>query len=80
MSDYCKKMRTLFLFFLLGMLSFSLSAQQNSHSTKTVTATGTVVDVNNEPLPGVTVMVVGTKIIVATDIDGGFKLSFPESW
>lgn len=78
MSDYCKKMRTLFLFFLLGMLSFSLSAQQNSHSTKTVTATGTVVDVNNEPLPGVTVMVVGTKIIVATDIDGGFKLSFPE--
>ena len=64
MSSYCKKMRTMFLLFLLGMLSLSLSAQQNSHSTKTVTVTGTVVDVNSEPLPGVTVMVVGTKVIV----------------
>ncbi len=79
MSSYCKKMRTLFLFFLLSMLSVSLGAQQNSHSTRTVTATGTVVDVNNEPLPGVTVLVVGTKIIVSTDVDGNFKLSFPEN-
>ncbi len=79
MSSYCKKMRTLFLFFLLSMLSVSLGAQQNSHSTRTVTATGTVVDINNEPLPGVTVLVVGTKIIVSTDVNGNFKLSFPEN-
>ena len=79
MSSYCKKMRTMFLLFLLGMLSLSLSAQQNGHSAKTVTVTGSVVDVNSEPLPGVTVMVVGTKVIVATDVDGKFKLSFPEN-
>lgn len=69
----------MFLLFLLGMLSLSLSAQQNGHSAKTVTVTGSVVDVNSEPLPGVTVMVVGTKVIVATDVDGKFKLSFPEN-
>lgn len=38
--------------------------------------TGEVVDVNGEPLPGVTVVVKGTTFGGATDMDGKFELSF----
>lgn len=79
MSSYLKKMRTTLLVFLMGMLSVSLFAQQNGHSTRNVTITGTVVDIENNPLAGVSVMIVGTKNLAATDVDGNFKLTFPEN-
>src|SRR5690606_25550279 len=43
-----------------------------------VTVTGTVVDGNGEPLPGVTVSVQGTTTGTATDIDGRYSLVAPE--
>lgn len=39
---------------------------------------GTVIDTENEPLVGVSVQVQGTKIAIATDIDGNFALRVPE--
>ena len=42
------------------------------------TLTGTVVDINEEPLAGVAVMIDGTTTGVASGIDGSFMLSLPE--
>ena len=42
-----------------------------------VTITGSVVDIQNEPLPGVNVQVKGTTIGTATDADGRFTLQAP---
>ena len=38
---------------------------------------GTVVDETGKPLPGVTVVIRGTTVGVATDIDGGFSIVLP---
>nr|WP_306451465.1 SusC/RagA family TonB-linked outer membrane protein [Odoribacter splanchnicus] len=41
--------------------------------------TGTVVDENGSALPGVTIMIKGTSLGTATDVNGSFKLQVPES-
>lgn len=46
---------------------------------KTIEIKGVVVDENGSALPGVTVMVKGTTIGTATDIDGKFTLTLPET-
>ncbi|MBI0397158.1 SusC/RagA family TonB-linked outer membrane protein [Cyclobacterium marinum] len=43
-----------------------------------VTVTGTVVDSQGNPIPGVTVSVPGTSIGTATDLDGKYSLTVPE--
>ena len=43
-----------------------------------VTVSGTVVDNQGEPIPGVTVSVPGTALGTATDLDGQYTLSVPE--
>lgn len=43
-----------------------------------VVVTGTVVDSDGVPIPGVTVSVIGTTTGTATDIDGNYSLSVPE--
>src|SRR5690606_6775358 len=43
-----------------------------------VTIAGTVLDVNGEPLPGVTVSVAGTTIGTVTDLDGRYSIAVPE--
>src|SRR5690606_34067614 len=43
-----------------------------------VTVSGTVVDVNGEPIPGVTVSVLGGTIGTATDLGGKYSLTVPE--
>ena len=43
-----------------------------------VTLTGQVTDQSNTPLPGVTVLVNGTKLGTSTDPEGNFKLSLPQ--
>src|ERR1700748_1412930 len=42
---------------------------------QTGTVTGRVIDETNEPLPGATVGVKGTRISAAADLNGYFKLS-----
>ena len=44
-----------------------------------IKCTGTVIDEFDDPMPGASVSVPGTNIATATDIDGNFKLSVPES-
>lgn len=53
----------------------AVSAQQ----AQTHKLTGTVYDQNNEPVIGASVMVKGTTIGTATDIDGNFTLNVPSS-
>ena len=43
-----------------------------------VTLPGQVTDQSNTPLPGVTVLVKGTKLGTSTDPEGNFKLSLPQ--
>ncbi len=43
-----------------------------------ITVSGTVTDVNGDPIPGVTVSVPGTTIGTASDIDGKYAISVPE--
>lgn len=49
-----------------------------SHIESNVTITGTVLDDNNEPLVGASVIVKGTTTGAITDVDGKFSLSIPE--
>ena len=56
---------------LVCILSLTVAYAQD------VTISGTVVDDIGEPLIGATVMVDGTKIAVATDIDGNFSIKVP---
>src|SRR5690554_249236 len=67
--------KTLFmhgLFAFLLFLSIQLSAQN-------VQITGQIVDENNEPIPGVSILLKGTTTGVAADIDGQYSLSAPSS-
>ena len=45
---------------------------------KGVRITGKVTDEKKEPLPGVTVMIKGTKLGTVTDVDGKYALTVPE--
>ena len=59
--------------FLLFMILFSLPLTVLAQGTKTVN--GTVVDQNNEPIIGATVVVKGSTIGAATDLDGNYVLN-----
>lgn len=56
-------------------MSVLSSAKENQQQKKTpVTANGTVVDANGEPLVGVSILVKGTTTGAVTDLDGHFKI------
>ena len=59
--------------FLLFTLLFSLPLTVLAQGTKTVK--GTVVDQNNEPIIGATVIVKGSTLGAATDLDGKYVLN-----
>ncbi|MBP2833394.1 TonB-dependent receptor [Aquimarina sp. U1-2] len=61
-----KKINTLLT--LLAVLTFSLVSAQSK------TITGTVIEASGLPLPGVTVIVKGTKTGAQTDFDGNYQL------
>lgn len=64
------RMPGLILCFILVLVSAGAWAQQR-------TVTGTVTDVGRQPLPGVTVVVMGTTIGTITDANGQFSISVP---
>ena len=64
-------MRKHFLIVFLILLASSRIMAQN--------ITGTVVDAQNEPIPGVNVVVKGTSIGTVTDIQGKFELNVPDA-
>src|SRR5690606_20459758 len=43
-----------------------------------IVVTGTVVDENGTPIPGVTISIPGTSVGTATDLNGTYSLSVPE--
>jgi TonB-linked SusC/RagA family outer membrane protein len=64
-------------FLIICLLVFGFQAMEASSSTISIeqsTVTGTVTDVNNIPLPGVTVREKGTNNGVQTDFDGNYSL------
>lgn len=76
------------LFCVLSFLSFPLNAAgnegmqpspQTKQSGKTYTVKGVVLDNNNDPIIGASVLVTGTNIGTATDVDGNFNLEIPEN-
>ena len=62
--------RLLLMGLFLLMIPFALYAQN-------IQVTGTVLDANNEPLPGVNVVQTGTTNGTITDLDGKYSLSVP---
>ena len=70
-------MAVCFLFIFAGMSP--LSANEESFAIhQGITVTGTVTD-NDDPLPGVTVMVKGTNIGVATNFEGRYQITVPNT-
>jgi len=63
--------RTSVLLVALMLLSFAASAQ--------FTVTGTVTDVSDQPLIGVSIVVKGTSRGTVTDFDGKFRLEIPSN-
>ena len=63
------------LLLALCMLMLTAPAASASAVPAPDTATGTVLDQTGEPLPGASVMVVGTTLGGSTDIDGNFSIA-----
>lgn len=61
------------------IISKAPKAVPQQQAPKMTEITGVVVDENGGALPGVTVMLKGTSLGTATDINGNFKLQIPES-
>ena len=57
----------------------SKTTEQQQQTPKMIEITGTVVDENGSALPGVTIMIKGTSLGTATDVNGSFKLQVQES-
>ena len=58
--------------------TITLTPLTTPQTVNSVTLTGQVTDQSNTPLPGVTVLVKGTKLGTSTDPEGNFKLSLPQ--
>lgn len=71
-----KEMSSLFRKLLIAAMAMAFSLLAYSQ-TDTRTITGIVVDENNDPMIGVTVMITGSTTGTATDIDGFFTLRVP---
>lgn len=67
-----KALSRVVLAFFITAFSFAMKANAED-----ITASGMVVDANGEPLLGVTVLLEGTAIGTATDMDGNFTLTVP---
>src|SRR5512145_901653 len=62
-----------------GALAAPGHANTEATSLQPITITGTVADQNNEPLPGVYVLIQGTNTGVVTDANGKFSIQVPNA-
>ena len=69
------RLKVSILLLLSLLIGVPIWAQTGNDVKKEIT--GTVSDTNNEPLPGVTVLLRGTTTGTVTDIDGSFSLMVP---
>lgn len=63
---------------LTAFLSLTLPLMAAAQSVVPSNVSGTVVDENDDPLVGVSVMITGTACGISTDIDGNYSLNVPE--
>ena len=63
---------------LITLFVAILMPTQSMAAAETCVATGTVLDTDEEPLPGVTIREKGTTNAVASDIDGHFSITVPK--
>ena len=61
-----------------NMIVIMPKAPESEKEEKSVLMKGVVVDKDEVPLPGVTVLIEGTTVGCATDVDGKFSLSLPK--
>lgn len=79
----CRRVLQLLVLFCVGSLlaTSPLQAKESEavqqQTKKTYTVKGVVLDNNNDPIIGANVLVTGTGIGVATDLDGNFTLKVP---
>lgn len=59
------------------LMAFALLVPMGAVLAQNISVSGTVTDKNNEPLPGVYVVLQGTKTGTSTDADGSYVLSAP---
>lgn len=59
------------------LMAFALLFPMGAVLAQNISVSGTVTDKNNEPLPGVYVVLQGTKTGTSTDVDGSYVLSVP---
>lgn len=59
------------------LMAFALLVPMGAVLAQNISVSGTVTDKNNEPLPGVYVVLQGTKTGTSTDVDGSYVLSAP---
>ena len=71
--------KILFCTAMLAFYSVSTFANVEASVAQQITVTGTVVEPNGEPIPGVAVMVKGTTTGTATEINGTFSLNVPSA-
>lgn len=64
------------LLLMLLFVPWSATAQENTETRRIIR--GIVTDKNNDPLPGVTVLIKGTKAGTASDSNGEFALELPQ--
>lgn len=64
---------------VMGAEKENPGSEMVTQQVKKVKVTGMVVDEGGEPLPGVTILIKGTTVGCATDIDGKFILEVPEN-
>ncbi len=77
--DYkCLSIRLSALRFLLGLAILGWSVSAYGQEAQGQNVTGSVTDENQEPLAGVTIVVVGTTTGTTSDGDGNFTLDVPE--
>lgn len=61
-----------------NIIMVRIGAEQSPQTVKKMDIKGVVKDKNNQPMPGVSILIVGTRLGCATDQNGEFSLQVPE--